>query len=48
MRSDSTAAAILMGHLGLAQRRAAEVQDLYSRPASIPGVQGPTAGLGQG
>lgn len=48
MSSDSTAAAILMGHLGLAQRTAAEVQDLYSRPASTPGAPGSTAGLGQG
>jgi hypothetical protein len=48
MRPDSPAAAILMGHLGLAQRTAAEVQDLYSRPAATPGAQGSTAGLGQG
>lgn len=30
-----TPAAILIGHLGLTPRAAAEIQDLYSRPLSV-------------
>jgi hypothetical protein len=30
-----TPAAVLIRHLGLTQRTAAEIQDLYSRPLSV-------------
>ena len=40
------AAAILLGYMGLTPRTAAEVEDLYSRPASPPVAQGSGTGLG--
>lgn len=38
-------AEILMRHLGLAQRTAAEIQDLYSRPLLRPVPQAEATGL---